>query len=321
MEENNDTVMYEDGEEEEIYEAMQLLDLNGELPLEDKQPHEWPKRWREVDPDLGIRAMIRKRGVDLDAFELVKEEMMGRVPQREDETDKRYLYRLQLRFQMEKSMWKPGESGNPQGSSSKIRRAKKLPLTVKQAFEQKLNEELAVVMEGRDGKPRKVRMTKKEIIAKNMVDMVATGQVTFPDPKGLNKGVTKLKQRTVYLKANEWSNYAMKMLKAINPAPFEESQEIIQTVSFDIGSMMPKEAKMTVVKKMTGMSYQEEDEYLKDQDAIDKIIEAATRGDEDVIVDGEIAEVMEDDEGAGEYEYTDLEDEEDYDAYDEYAEE
>lgn len=158
-----------------------------------------------------------------------------------------------------------------------------MPMTVKVALERQLSEQVKMVMPTLDGE-KSILVTKKELIAKNIVDMVALGRVEFPTGKSGRR-------RIVELGGRDWAANALKLLKMINPKPMEETEEVIQTISFDIDGMMPTNAKMTVVKKITGRDYDSEEEYLDDEEAVDQIIDAAG---EDADID--ISEVLEDEE-------------------------
>ena len=155
-------------------------------------------------------------------------------------------------------------------------------MSVKVALDRQLSEQVKMLMSSEDGTEKQVKISKMELIAKNIVDMVALGKVEFPTGKSGRK-------RIVELGGRDWANNAMKLLKMINPKPMEESEEVVQTISFDIDNMLPTNAKMTVVKKITGKEYASEEEYLEDEEAVDQIIDAAG---EDAEID--IDEVLDD---------------------------
>jgi hypothetical protein len=79
----------------------------------------------------------------------------------------------------------------------------------------------------------------------------------------------------------------------------EESEEVVQTISFDIENMMPTNAKMKIVKKITGKDYSNELEYLEDEEAVDGIIDIAIDPEEDDIDISEVVEDGEDEEHTG----------------------
>ena len=275
--------------EEEIIETEKLipyLDATGRLTgLEDVNPMHWPKGWKAVDPNLGRRYMLKMQGFKEEEYLKKEAQIMERVKQREDEDDETYELRKRLFWRRIDGMWKPGQSGNPNGTPENYRhleKARKMPMSVRVALEKQLSEQIKIVMAQEDGTERQVRITKKELIAKNIVDMVALGKVEFPTGKSGRR-------RTVELGARDWAANALKLLKMINPKPMEETEEVIQTISFDIDNMMPTNAKMTVVKKITGREYASEEDYLEDQDAVDQIIDVAG---EDADVD--ISEVLDD---------------------------
>jgi len=263
------------------------LDAKGRLTgLEEINPTLWPKGWKEVDPNLGRRYMLKIQGFTEEEYQKKEAKICERVKQREGEDDESFELRKRLYLHRIDSMWKPGQSGNPAGKPENYRylqRAKKMPMTVKVALERQLSEQVKMVMPTLDGE-KSILVTKKELIAKNIVDMVALGRVEFPTGKSGRR-------RIVELGGRDWAANALKLLKMINPKPMEETEEVIQTISFDIDGMMPTNAKMTVVKKITGRDYDSEEEYLDDEEAVDQIIDAAG---EDADID--ISEVLEDEE-------------------------
>lgn len=272
----------------EMEKLVPYLDETGRLSgLEDVNPAFWPKGWKEVDPNLGRRYMLKLQKFDEIEYQKKAGKIEERVKQREDEDDESYELRKRLFWQRIDHVWQPGQSGNPAGLPENFRnrqRVKKLPMSVKVALERQLSEQVKLMVTKEDGTDERIALTKKELIAKNIVDMVALGRVEFPTGRSGKK-------RTVQLGARDWASNAMKLLKMINPKPLEETEEVVQTISFDIENMLPTKAKMTVVKKLTGRDYSSEEEYLADEDAVNGIIDAAG---EDADID--IDDVLEDDE-------------------------
>ena len=288
MEEENREEL-EAGEAEEIIETDKLipyLDASGKLSgLEEVNPMYWPKGWKMVDPNLGRRYMLKIQHFDEAEYLKKEAKISERIKQKEDEDDESYELRKRLFWKRIDQMWAPGQSGNPAGTPENyrhIQKAKRMPMSVKVALDRQLSEQVKMMMPSEDGTEKPVKITKKELIAKNIVDMVALGRVEFPTGKS---GRTRI----VELGGRDWANNAMKLLKMINPKPMEESEEVVQTISFDIDNMLPTNAKMTVVKKITGKEYASEEEYLGDEEAVDQIIDAAG---EDAEID--IDEVLDD---------------------------
>jgi len=278
----------------DIDKLMEYMDAEGKLTkLEEVDPKLWPEGWREVDPNLGRRYMLKLSNFDEGLFKLKEAEIEARLPQREGEDDEAYGYRKRLMLKRIDTMWKPGQSGNPAGMPENFRkreRAKKLPVSVRYALDRALEEEVRVRLE--EG-GEITSLTKKELIAKNIVDMVALGKVEFP------KGRHGTSKRVVELGGRDWATNALKLLKMINPRPMEESEEVVQTISFDIENMMPTNAKMKIVKKITGKDYSNELEYLEDEEAVDGIIDIAIDPEEDDIDISEVVEDGEDEEHTG----------------------
>lgn len=272
---------------EQYEELMKYADEEGKLNklLEIPSPH-WPVGWRAVDPNLGKRKMLWVTKVTPEKYERYREEIEARIKRKEGEDDEAFLLRKMLWVNRIETMWKPGQSGNLKGAPVGARRAKELPVTVRSALDQQLNEQVRIMLEEEGKTPRQIKLTKKELIARNIVDMVALGRVEFPDAKHPTR------TRVVELNGRDWSNNALKLLKMINPRPMEETEEIVQTISFDIDNMMPANAKMKVVKKITGRDYASELEYLEDEEAVDGIIDYVPEDDEEI----DISEVEGEDE-------------------------
>lgn len=254
--------------EEEYEELMKYMTPDGKLNgLLEKRAVDWPKGWRLIDPNLGRRKMVMIGKVTPEKYETRREEIEARVKQREGEDDEAFLLRKMILYNRIRGMWKPGESGNPGGAPIGAKRAKKLPITVKVALDEQMRQAVKIMIEEEGKTPRQVKISKKELIARNIVDMVALGRVEFPDTKHPTR------TRVVELNGRDWSANALKLLKMINPKPMEETEEIVQTISFDIQDMMPVNAKMKVVKKITGKDYSNELEYLNDEEAVEGIID------------------------------------------------
>lgn len=262
---------------EEYQELMSHRGADGKLnSLMDVAGAHWPKGWRLVDPNLGRRFMVKVLNITPEEYEKVREDVENRLEQKEGEDDEGFLLRKMLYARRYKSMWKQGESGNPEGLAvgTKLNRAKNLPVTVRSALDEQLSQQVRVMIEEEGKTARQIKLTKKELIARNIVDMVALGRVEFPDAKH----PTTI--RVLELSARDWGTNALKLLKMINPRPMEETEEIVQTINFDIESMMPTSAKMKVVKRITGRDYTNELEYLDDPEAVDGIIDYVPEDDE-----------------------------------------
>ena len=254
--------------EEEYEELMKYMTPDGKLNgLLEKRAVDWPKGWRLIDPNLGRRKMVMVGKVTPEKYETRREEIEARVKRKEGEDDEAFLLRKMILYNRIRGMWKPGESGNPGGAPKGVKRAKKLPITVKVALDEQMRQAVKIMIEEEGQTPRQVKISKKELIARNIVDMVALGRVEFPDAKHPTR------TRVVELNGRDWSANALKLLKMINPKPMEETEEVVQTISFDIQDMMPVNAKMKVVKKITGKDYSNELEYLNDEEAVEGIID------------------------------------------------
>ena len=285
-EEKRDPTEIEELTVEEYEELMKYRTPDGKLNgLMEVPAVHWPVGWRAIDPNLGRRFMVKVAGITEEAYERKREKIEERVERKEGEDDEAFLLRKMLFTTRIDTMWEAGQSGNPLGAApgSVRKRAKELPITVRSALEEQLNQQVKVMIEEEGATPIQVRLTKKELIAKNIVDMVALGSIKFPDPRHSTR------TRIVELSARDWSLNALKLLKMINPRPMEETEEIVQTISFDIENMMPTNAKMKVVKKITGKDYSREIDYLEDEEAVEGIIDSVPGEYEDI----DISEVEE----------------------------
>lgn len=264
-------------EEIDIEMVAKWMGEDGKLrPPEDYRPHgKWPRGWRMIDPNAGRRFVVGNvmTAEKKERYSREREELIERFPQKEGEDEEGYELRLQLISSRSGSMWKPGESGNPGGLKPGTRKPKPAP-TMGQALRAALAEEIKYY----DEEAHRVRrMTKGELLNRQLVNAIVTGKVEFPSGSA-GVGAENTKKRTLVLNEKQWLDAMFRLLKvAVPQGLLEEQTETVKSVVFDM-NMLPDNAKVKIVQKVTGAKFIEsakEDELEDvDVDELDDVIDA-----------------------------------------------